>query len=91
LTLARQAATAAQVVWNAVCAVDPATWVILGLLGIVVILDLLVTHWKKVSDAISTAWGWLTKFGSAKTPMAASGTGFTTAGGYIAGKHTTGW
>lgn len=63
LVIGLAAATAA--VWSFTVAMlaNPMTWIVLGIMALIVAIILLATHWKQVwhaiSEAAGTAWDWL--------------------------------
>lgn len=63
-------ATAAQWAWNASLLANPVTWVVLGIIALIAIIVVLVTHWDTVKQvavdcwntlvtAAQNAWNWL--------------------------------
>lgn len=51
--------TAAQWAWNAAQAASPTTWIVLGILVLIGVIALIVTHLDVVKKAWNATWGWI--------------------------------
>lgn len=49
-------ATAAQWAWNAALLANPVTWVVLGIIALIAIIVVLVTHWDTVKQVAIDCW-----------------------------------
>lgn len=59
--IATRMASAAQAVFNAIMAVNPIVWIVLGVIALIAAIYLLIRYWDQVSAALSRVWDWLMK------------------------------
>jgi hypothetical protein len=62
--VATSAWTVAQAVFNGVMALDPITLIIIGIIVLIAIIILVITHWKEFTAALQVAWTWFTNVAS---------------------------
>ncbi len=48
--------TKAQWLWNGALLASPITWIVLGIVALIAIIVLLITHWDKVKEVMATVW-----------------------------------
>lgn len=48
--------TKATWLWNTALLANPITWVVLGIIALIAIIVLLITHWDKVKEVMATVW-----------------------------------
>lgn len=51
-----KAVAAAMAIWNAVMAISPITWIVLGIVALIAIIILLVRNWDKVKEVAINCW-----------------------------------
>lgn len=61
--------SAVQLVFNAIMAVNPVVWVVLGIMALIAAIVLAIIHWDKVVVAIKKVWTWLSNL--MKNPLIA--------------------
>lgn len=59
VVVALYAFSVAMAVVNAVMLLSPITWIIIGIVALIAVIILVVTHWDKVKAVMAKLWGWI--------------------------------